>query len=125
MPQGSSVISFAQKTLVNGQINSKLHVIELGAAPGASLMPYSDPAESAHTNATPGHRRISEEFAADQKITTAALDWSMCILPCANVADLSSAHGRRLQPAIEAASTCVITSKLFDCCLLGLADCEI
>ena len=33
--QGSSVISFAQKTLVNGQINSKLHVIELGAAAGA------------------------------------------------------------------------------------------
>ena len=30
----SIVISFAQKTLVNGTINSKLHVIELGAQPG-------------------------------------------------------------------------------------------
>ncbi len=33
--QQSIVISFAQKTLNNGVINSKLHVIELGAQPGA------------------------------------------------------------------------------------------
>eukprot|EP00898_Chlorokybus_atmophyticus_P005972 jgi/Chlat1/6376/Chrsp44S09041 len=30
----SLLISFAQKTLVNGQVNSKLHIIELGAQPG-------------------------------------------------------------------------------------------
>lgn len=31
----SNVISFAQKTLKDGQVLSKLHVIELGNAPGA------------------------------------------------------------------------------------------
>jgi hypothetical protein len=31
----SNVISFAQKTLKDGQVLSKLHVIELGTAPGA------------------------------------------------------------------------------------------
>ena len=31
----STVISFAQKTFANGNLTSKLHVIELGAAPGA------------------------------------------------------------------------------------------
>ncbi len=30
----STVISFAQKTIANGNLTSKLHVIELGAAPG-------------------------------------------------------------------------------------------
>ena len=30
----STVISFAQKTFANGVLTSKLHVIELGAAPG-------------------------------------------------------------------------------------------
>ena len=30
----STVISFAQKSLKDGQVVSKLHVIELGAAPG-------------------------------------------------------------------------------------------
>jgi hypothetical protein len=33
--QQSIVISFAQKTFTNGVLNSKLHVIELGAQPGA------------------------------------------------------------------------------------------
>ena len=33
----STVISFAQKTFANGNLTSKLHVIELGAAPGAQL----------------------------------------------------------------------------------------
>lgn len=32
--QQSIVISFAQKTFANGTLNSKLHVIELGATPG-------------------------------------------------------------------------------------------
>ena len=32
--QQSIVISFAQKTLTNGVLTSKLHVIELGAQPG-------------------------------------------------------------------------------------------
>ena len=32
--QQSIVISFAQKTFTNGVLNSKLHVIELGAPPG-------------------------------------------------------------------------------------------
>jgi clathrin heavy chain len=32
----SNVISFAQKTLKDGQVVSKLHVIELGTAPGAA-----------------------------------------------------------------------------------------
>lgn len=35
----STVISFAQKTLANGQLTSKLHVIELGATPGARPLP--------------------------------------------------------------------------------------
>jgi hypothetical protein len=30
----STVISFAQKIFANGTLTSKLHVIELGAAPG-------------------------------------------------------------------------------------------
>lgn len=34
-PSGSTVISFAQKTFVQGTLTSKLHVIELGAAAGA------------------------------------------------------------------------------------------
>lgn len=33
----STVISFAQKTFANGNLTSKLHVIELGAAPGMKL----------------------------------------------------------------------------------------
>ena len=33
---GSTVISFAQKTFAGGVLTSKLHVIELGAQPGAS-----------------------------------------------------------------------------------------
>ena len=33
----STVISFAQKTFANGNLSSKLHVIELGAAPGLHL----------------------------------------------------------------------------------------
>ena len=33
----STVISFAQKTFANGNLTSKLHVIELGAAPGLHL----------------------------------------------------------------------------------------
>ena len=37
----STVISFAQKTFANGNLTSKLHVIELGAAPGAQL-PLTD-----------------------------------------------------------------------------------
>jgi len=36
LKSGSSVIAFAQKTLKDGQIQSKLHVIELGAAGGAA-----------------------------------------------------------------------------------------
>lgn len=36
MDQHSLVISFAQKTYNNGVLNSKLHVIELGAQPGIS-----------------------------------------------------------------------------------------
>ena len=35
----STVISFAQKTLVQGTLTSKLHVIELGAAAGRPLHP--------------------------------------------------------------------------------------
>jgi hypothetical protein len=31
----STVISFAQKALKDGQVMSKLHVIELGSVPGA------------------------------------------------------------------------------------------
>jgi clathrin heavy chain len=31
----STVISFAQKALKDGQVVSKLHVIELGSVPGA------------------------------------------------------------------------------------------
>jgi hypothetical protein len=34
----STVISFAQKTFVNGTLTSKLHVIELGAAPGVTFL---------------------------------------------------------------------------------------
>ena len=34
------MISFAQKTFSNGTLTSKLHVIELGAAPGAQLGPH-------------------------------------------------------------------------------------
>ena len=34
---GSTVISFAQKTFAGGALTSKLHVIELGAQPGAAL----------------------------------------------------------------------------------------
>ncbi len=34
----STVISFAQKTVANGNLTSKLHVIELGAAPGSQLL---------------------------------------------------------------------------------------
>lgn len=37
----STVISFAQKTFANGVLTSKLHVIELGAAPGEHLMPLA------------------------------------------------------------------------------------
>lgn len=37
----STVISFAQKTFANGVLTSKLHVIELGAAPGESTLSYS------------------------------------------------------------------------------------
>lgn len=33
----SNVISFAQKTLKDGQVLSKLHVIELGNAPGEGV----------------------------------------------------------------------------------------
>ena len=32
------MISFAQKTFAGGALTSKLHVIELGAQPGASLL---------------------------------------------------------------------------------------
>ena len=39
----STVISFAQKTFANGNLTSKLHVIELGAAPGLHLW---DPSRS-------------------------------------------------------------------------------
>jgi hypothetical protein len=38
----STVISFAQKTLKDGQVISKLHVIELGSAPG-ELQPVAGP----------------------------------------------------------------------------------
>lgn len=37
--QSSIVISFAQKTLANGVLTSKLHVIELGAQPGSLALP--------------------------------------------------------------------------------------
>ena len=41
----STVISFAQKTFANGNLTSKLHVIELGAAPGLHLWaPFCAPA---------------------------------------------------------------------------------
>ena len=35
----STIISFAQKTYVQGTLTSKLHVIELGAQPGAHTHP--------------------------------------------------------------------------------------
>ena len=43
----STVISFAQKTFANGNLTSKLHVIELGAAPGPHLCaPQTAPAQA-------------------------------------------------------------------------------
>ena len=38
----STVISFAQKTVANGNLTSKLHVIELGAAPGNRQLAFAD-----------------------------------------------------------------------------------
>ncbi len=42
----STVISFAQKTFANGNLTSKLHVIELGAPPGAHMSPQANPPQA-------------------------------------------------------------------------------
>lgn len=70
----STVISFAQKTLKDGQIVSKLHVIELGAAPGGPIKRNQDlffPAEFADD--FPVSMQISEKYGLVYVVTKLGL----------------------------------------------------
>ena len=51
----STVISFAQKIFANGTLTSKLHVIELGAAPGMHSSHLSGKAIALHSMKCPAH----------------------------------------------------------------------
>jgi hypothetical protein len=57
----SNVISFAQKTLKDGQVLSKLHVIELGNAPGACARYAQHGAWGAGRSRCQGRRRRGRE----------------------------------------------------------------